>query len=51
MSDYASFIHSKMHSGAEAGFKPVWMPDFLFDFQAAKVEWAIMKGRGANVAD
>ena len=24
------------------------MPDFLFDFQAALVEWAIEKGRAAH---
>ena len=27
------------------------MPDFLFDFQAALVEWAIEKGRAAHFAD
>ncbi len=29
----------------------MWMPDFLFDFQAALVEWAIEKGRAAHFAD
>lgn len=51
MSDYLSFIASKTQGGAEAGFAPLWMPDFLFDFQRAKTEWAIRKGRAANVAD
>lgn len=51
MSDYANFIASKSQGGADSGFKPLWMPDFLFDFQAAKTEWAIRKGRAANVAD
>lgn len=50
-SDYAAFLDEKVHTGADAGFKPLWMPDFLFDFQAAKTEWAIRKGRAANVAD
>lgn len=51
MSDYAQFIASKTQAGADSGFEPLWMPDFLFDFQAVKTEWAIRKGRGANVAD
>lgn len=49
--DYEKFLAAKEQGGAETGFKPVWMPDFLFDFQAAKTEWAIRKGHGANVAD
>lgn len=38
----------KTQDGSATGFKPVWMPDFLFDFQAALVEWAIEKGRAAH---
>ncbi len=48
---YADFIRSKEQEGADSGFAPLWMPDFLFDFQAAKTEWAIRKGRAANIAD
>ncbi|MGH8743291.1 MAG: hypothetical protein ACREUY_03340, partial [Burkholderiales bacterium] len=51
MSDYSNFLQSKTQGGAETGFAPLWMPDSLFDFQAAKTEWAIRKGRAANVAD
>lgn len=51
MSDYADFLRQKTHEGADAGFAPLWMPDFLFDFQAEKTEWAIRRGRAANVAD
>lgn len=51
MSDYLNFIASKSQGGADSGFKPLWMPSFLFDFQAAKVEWCIRKGRAANIAD
>lgn len=51
MSDYASFLLAKSQAGADTGFAPLWMPDFLFDFQAEKTEWAIRKGRAANVAD
>lgn len=51
MDDYLEFLRGKSQQGAESGFKPLWMPDFLFDFQAAKTEWAIRKGRAANIAD
>lgn len=49
--NYAQFIEQKTQGGADNGFAPVWMPDFLFDFQADMVEWAIRKGRGAIFAD
>lgn len=48
---YHEFLQAKAQAGAETGFAPLWMPDFLFDFQAAKTEWAIRHGRAANVAD
>jgi hypothetical protein len=48
---YAEFLDHKAHHGAEHGFAPVWMPDFLFDFQAALVEWALVTGRAAILAD
>lgn len=49
--DYAEFLALKTHTGTNDGFKPVYMPDFLFDFQAHLVEWAVLKGRGATFAD
>jgi len=48
---YADFLERKTHSGAAHGFAPVWMPPFLFDFQASLVEWAVEKGRAAIFAD
>lgn len=51
MGAYDEFLRGKAQEGADCGFAPVWMPDFLFPFQAAKTEWAIRKGRGANVGD
>lgn len=48
---YAEFLESKHQRGAECGFNPLWMPDSLFDFQRALVEWAIRKGRAAIFAD
>ena len=51
MDDYAAFLDRKTNSGADSGFDPVWMPDFLFGFQRAMTEWAIRKGRAAVFAD
>jgi superfamily II DNA or RNA helicase len=49
--NYSSFIDRKSQLGTFDGFDPVWMPDFLYDFQQAVVEWAIRKGRAAIFAD
>jgi hypothetical protein len=48
---YAEFIARKTQRGADHGFAPVWMPDFLYPFQQALTEWSILKGRGAMFAD
>lgn len=50
-SDYATFIERKVHQHDRAGFAPVWMPEFLFPFQVALVEWAVEQGRAAIFAD
>lgn len=49
--DYESFIASKTHLSGNFGFDPIWMPDILFGFQKALVNWSVMKGRGAVLAD
>lgn len=51
MSDYEAFLRERAQAGADSGFAPLWMPDFLFDFQASMVEWAVRKGRAAIFAD
>lgn len=51
MSDYRAFIAGKMHAGADDGFRPLWLPDYLMPFQSALTDWAIRKGRGALLAD
>lgn len=51
MGNYAEFLENKSHSEYRAGFEPIFMPDFLFDFQRSLVEWAIVKGRAAIFAD
>lgn len=49
--DYAEFLHSKTQLARGAGFDPVWIPDFLFDFQKQLVEWAVLRGKAALFAD
>jgi len=51
MSSYNEFLERKLHTGAEHGFEPLWMPSQLFDFQQSLVTWAIRKGRAAIFAD
>jgi hypothetical protein len=53
MSDvsYAEFLNRKSQQHGDSGFKPLWMPDFLFDFQKHLLDWSIRKGRGAIFAD
>lgn len=51
MSDYETFLATKSQSGAMDGFDPVWMPDFLFPFQRAMVEWSLRKGKSLLAED
>lgn len=48
---YAEFLASKAQYGADSGFSPTFLPSFLFDFQAALVDWSVRKGRAAIFAD
>lgn len=49
--NYAQFLDAKLHLGADHGFAPVWLPDSLFEYQKAIVDWAVRKGRAAVFAD
>lgn len=49
--DYATFLERKTQLDGATGFEPIWLPDFLFPFQRALVEWAIRQGRAALFAD
>lgn len=49
--DYQAFLNSKSQQAGDDGFKPVWMSDFLYDFQKDLVEWSLRKGRSAIFAD
>jgi hypothetical protein len=48
---YNEFITSKINVGADHGFEPTFLPDCLFDFQAAMLEYAVRKGRAALFED
>ena len=48
---YHTYLNRKVSEGSDGGFNPVFMPSFLFDFQASLVEWAVRKGRAAILAD
>jgi hypothetical protein len=49
--DYQTFLETKAQLGGDHGFDPSWLPDYLFDFQASLVQWAVRKGRAAIFAD
>jgi len=49
--EYNDFLGGKSQLGDNLGFDPVFMPDYLFDFQKVMVNWAITKGRGALIED
>lgn len=48
---YRDFLQRKTHEGADHGFDPTFIPDAMFDFQRAMVEYAITKGRAALFED
>jgi len=51
MATYEEFLERKAQADSDGGFEPLWMPDWLFDFQRHMVEWAVRKGRAAIFAD
>ena len=51
MNSYEEFLATKTQLGGDHGFEPLWMPEFLFDFQQSLIEWSLRKGRAAIFAD
>ncbi len=51
MNAYADFISRKSKIGTSDGFKPLWIPDQMKDFQKYSTEWSINKGRSALLYD
>lgn len=48
---YEEFLDRKRLAFPSSGFEPIWMPDFLFDFQRLLVDWSLRKGRSALFED
>lgn len=48
---YGQFLTDKSQYGTGDGFEPLFMPDYLFPFQRALIDWAVRQGRGALFAD
>jgi superfamily II DNA or RNA helicase len=48
---YNDFLETKRQLDGMHGFEPLWMPEFLKDFQRHLVEWAIRKGRAGIFAE
>jgi len=51
MTKYETFLKTKGIRNNIEGFKPLWIPNFLYDFQKELVEWAIKKGKAALFED
>lgn len=49
--DYIGFIERKSHTPNDYGFDPRDLPDYLYDFQADLVRWALQRGRAGIFAD
>ena len=49
--DYYEFLQRKTQLDGDSGFEPVWIPDFLYDFQRVLLKWSCRKGRSAIFAD
>lgn len=49
--DYGTFLITKGQANCGNGFEPLFMPDFLFDFQKLLADWAVRRGRCALLED
>lgn len=48
---YSLFLERKSQLGGLSGFKPLWIPNWLFDFQQFLVDWDLREGRAATFSD
>jgi len=51
MIKYKDFLKTKGIKKKTEGFKPLWIPDFLYDFQKELVEFSIQNGKSALFED
>jgi len=49
--NYQEFLHHKTQDGTMSGFKPDFIPDFLYPHQKALLDWSINKGKSAVFID
>lgn len=49
--NYTDFLAARAQHADGEGFEPLWMPDALFGFQRALVDWSLRQGRAAIFAD
>jgi len=49
--NYETFLEKKKQLSGLFGFKPLFMPDYLFDFQKYLTEWSLNKGRSGIFSD
>lgn len=49
--EFEDFMRRRAQDTSREGIAPDFLPDYLFDFQRALVEWATLKGRAAIFAD
>lgn len=50
-SAYEELMHRKTQYSGDSGFKPLFMPDCMFDFQKHQAEWNCLNGRSADLDD
>ena len=51
VASYQAFIEKRSRFGNQSGFDPIWIPDWLKDFQQHLCGWSIQLGRAAILAD
>lgn len=51
LENYSSFINKKSQFYEDSGFKPIFMPDYLFDYQKLLTDWDVRKGRALLATD
>ena len=49
--EYTDFLINRQNIDSGIGFKPTYMPNYLFDFQKALIDWSVRKGSSAIFAD
>jgi superfamily II DNA or RNA helicase len=49
--EYKKYLISKRQIDKDYGFDPIFIPDYLFDFQKYFTEWSVKKGRGGFFGD